>query len=109
MAEWLKAHAWKACIRATVSWVRIPLPPPGALITLNYSLDIFLQIGLAPIQPPIRKARVAGNTHEFPARCAKASQEHNDRRARLGSAARTPDFRTRLLRTLHIGAPIGRC
>src|SRR5262245_10874008 len=31
MADWLKAHAWKACIRATVSWVRIPLPPPGAI------------------------------------------------------------------------------
>jgi hypothetical protein len=31
MAEWLKAHAWKACIRETVSWVRIPLPPPGRL------------------------------------------------------------------------------
>src|SRR5512133_69665 len=30
MAEWLKAHAWKACIRETVSWVRIPLPPPLA-------------------------------------------------------------------------------
>src|SRR5438105_13311425 len=29
MAEWLKAHAWKACIRETVSWVRIPLPPPS--------------------------------------------------------------------------------
>ena len=29
MAEWLKAHAWKACIRETVSWVRIPLSPPG--------------------------------------------------------------------------------
>src|SRR5262245_22863072 len=29
MAEWLKAHAWKACIRETVSWVRIPLPPPA--------------------------------------------------------------------------------
>ena len=28
VAEWLKAHAWKACIQATVSWVRIPLPPP---------------------------------------------------------------------------------
>ena len=28
MAEWLKAHAWKACIRETVPWVRIPLPPP---------------------------------------------------------------------------------
>ena len=31
MAEWLKAHAWKACIRETVSWVRIPLPPPETL------------------------------------------------------------------------------
>ena len=29
VAEWLKAHAWKACIRETVSWVRIPLPPPN--------------------------------------------------------------------------------
>jgi hypothetical protein len=35
MAEWLKAHAWKACIRETVSWVRIPLPPPNALRLLN--------------------------------------------------------------------------
>src|SRR5215213_4786050 len=32
VAEWLKAHAWKACIRETVSWVRIPLPPPLKLI-----------------------------------------------------------------------------
>src|SRR5690606_27924045 len=29
MAEWLKAHAWNACRRATVSWVRIPLSPPS--------------------------------------------------------------------------------
>jgi hypothetical protein len=29
VAEWLKAHAWKACIRETVSRVRIPLSPPG--------------------------------------------------------------------------------
>ena len=28
VAEWLKAHAWKACIRATVSRVRIPFSPP---------------------------------------------------------------------------------
>ena len=33
MAEWLKAHAWKACIRETVSWVRIP--PPSAKIILR--------------------------------------------------------------------------
>jgi hypothetical protein len=29
VAEWLKAHAWKVCIRETVSRVRIPLPPPA--------------------------------------------------------------------------------
>ena len=28
VAEWLKAHAWNACVRETVPWVRIPLPPP---------------------------------------------------------------------------------
>ena len=28
VAEWLKAHAWKACKRATVSRVRIPFSPP---------------------------------------------------------------------------------
>jgi hypothetical protein len=31
MAEWLKAHAWKACVRETVPWVRIPLSPPPTL------------------------------------------------------------------------------
>jgi hypothetical protein len=30
MAERLKAHAWKACVRESVPWVRIPLPPPNA-------------------------------------------------------------------------------
>ena len=28
VAEWLKAHAWKACKRETVSGVRIPSSPP---------------------------------------------------------------------------------
>ena len=27
MAEWFKAHAWKVCIRETVSGVRIPFSP----------------------------------------------------------------------------------
>jgi hypothetical protein len=36
MAEWLKAHAWKACVRETVPWVRIPLsPPPKTFMTLR--------------------------------------------------------------------------
>ena len=29
LAEWLKAHAWKACIGATLSGVRIPHSPPS--------------------------------------------------------------------------------
>ena len=28
MAEWFKAHAWKACWGSRPSGVRIPLPPP---------------------------------------------------------------------------------
>src|SRR5579862_9802393 len=34
MAEWLKAHAWKACLGETLTWVRIPLSPP-----LSYSMS----------------------------------------------------------------------
>ena len=29
MAEWFKAHAWNACVRESVPWVRIPLSPPA--------------------------------------------------------------------------------
>src|SRR5215510_15722237 len=28
MSEWLKEHAWKACVEETLPWVRIPLSPP---------------------------------------------------------------------------------
>ncbi len=31
VAEWLKAHAWKACLGASLTRVRIPLCPPPAL------------------------------------------------------------------------------
>jgi hypothetical protein len=33
VAEWLKAHAWKVCIRESVSRVRIPLCPPSLSTT----------------------------------------------------------------------------
>src|SRR5438132_1094231 len=32
MAEWLKAHAWKACIGESLSRVRIPVSPPFLLL-----------------------------------------------------------------------------
>ena len=31
VAEWLKAHAWKVCLRETVTRVRIPLSPPAII------------------------------------------------------------------------------
>ncbi len=46
VSERLKEHAWKACIRETVSWVRIPPSPPddihkapfcGALLFLTFA------------------------------------------------------------------------
>lgn len=36
LAEWLKAHAWKVCMRVTVSGVRIPHSLPGALRLSGY-------------------------------------------------------------------------
>src|SRR5215472_1074653 len=45
VAEWLKAHAWKACIRETVSWVRIPPSPPVKLKLFG----IFSIISILPI------------------------------------------------------------
>lgn len=35
MAEWLKAHAWKACIHENVSWVRIPFSPIPRIRTIE--------------------------------------------------------------------------
>src|SRR5216683_7074385 len=35
MAEWLKAHAWKACLGETLTWVRIPLSPPETIKVLR--------------------------------------------------------------------------
>ena len=36
VAEWLKAHAWKVCIRETVSRVRIPPCPPFSCLKIDF-------------------------------------------------------------------------
>src|SRR5665213_3372823 len=36
MAEWLKAHAWKACLGETLTRVRIPLSPPFIFCTARH-------------------------------------------------------------------------
>ena len=40
VAERLKAHAWKACKRETVSRVRIPFSPPFLTISQNLQSSI---------------------------------------------------------------------
>lgn len=49
MAEWLKAHAWKACVRETVPWVRIPLSPP---LNIDF-VGVLLLLWTKPIMEPI--------------------------------------------------------
>src|SRR4029078_9539710 len=33
VSEWLKEHAWKACVGETLPWVRIPPSPPRMIST----------------------------------------------------------------------------
>ena len=42
MAEWLKAHAWKACVRESVPWVRIPLSPPSSRFAAFHPISEYL-------------------------------------------------------------------
>src|SRR5215217_4009155 len=55
MAEWLKAHAWKACVRETVPWVRIPLSPPAESKRLHFSA--FPEVGSLPAHIPSHTLR----------------------------------------------------
>ena len=41
VAERLKAHAWKACIGVTLSWVRIPLSPPQNWLIYQALIKVF--------------------------------------------------------------------
>ena len=57
MAEWLKAHAWKACLGETLTWVRIPLAPPYFRSKYCYLEGIWSQ------RPGILKAILKVNAH----------------------------------------------
>ena len=48
VAEWLKAHAWNACIGETLSRVRIPLSPPSSPCELAPSLAVRVTGGAGP-------------------------------------------------------------
>ena len=52
MAEWFKAHAWKACLGETLSWVRIPLSPPFLYLFFK-NFNFKKKINYCSNKPPI--------------------------------------------------------
>src|SRR5579872_2420595 len=66
MSEWLKEHAWKACVGETLPWVRIPLSPPTSRSEVGGSSGLqaptdSLRSSLSARIPAILS--VAGGTH----------------------------------------------
>ena len=43
MAEWSKAHAWKACKGVILSWVRIPFSPPSNKLDFKLLFSNFMR------------------------------------------------------------------
>src|SRR3990167_9463441 len=48
VSEWLKEHAWKACLRENETWVRIPPSPPfpnlfmKTIVKINFFLSLIM-------------------------------------------------------------------
>ena len=78
VAEWLKAHAWKVCLRETVTRVRIPLSPPYWLDKPSLSTD------QTPILPHDRTGR-ADTGSRITEDSARAALQANERRPATGA------------------------
>src|SRR5207249_4069837 len=48
MSEWLKEHAWKACVGETLPWVRIPLSPPAHIHVFPNGFARIIESRLSP-------------------------------------------------------------
>jgi hypothetical protein len=46
VSEWLKEHAWKACVGVTLPWVRIPPSPPHYISIIPQLIVIGIAIGV---------------------------------------------------------------
>jgi hypothetical protein len=60
MSEWSIEHAWKACVRETVPWVRIPLSPPiPSFVPADEQVErlIVSRIKSSAIEGAVRKHR----------------------------------------------------
>jgi hypothetical protein len=56
MSEWLKEHAWKACVGETLPGVRIPLSPPFKLCRARWGVSgaLYLQSATAGLNSLLR-------------------------------------------------------
>ncbi len=88
MAEWLKAHAWKVCMRATASRVRIPLPPPFFFVRSGGHAGENTTL-LGQIRCPTGAAQNRGNLPAEPSISIRARAFGLPRRCTLQGAAHT--------------------
>jgi hypothetical protein len=58
MSEWLKEHAWKACVGETLPWVRIPLSPPNSSLRSAFGGASRLQARRDAPAAPRERARI---------------------------------------------------
>src|SRR5205814_1177091 len=63
MAEWLKAHAWKACLLERVTWVRIPLSPPAFYPHKHWRCDVGHRFCAFSVLLSSAEVREAQNEH----------------------------------------------
>ena len=91
MAEWLKAHAWKACVGETLPWVRIPLSPPAS--------------SPAARSPAERVVPFAGRSSLCSDRPARIPLSHRGLTRSLAIDGREPDSATHAARILRSYAP----
>ena len=82
MAEWLKAHAWKACVGETLPWVRIPLSPPHSPLA-NVAGERGLQ---ASVRSPSARARKL-ESHSRPPRFARPDGQSRIQAAALAAGS----------------------
>ena len=87
MAEWLKAHAWKACVGETLPRVRIPLSPPIRINNLQASQRGFWvtnqDLDLSPCFPlrPSNRFLWVEASCGHAVHCALAGQGRADRKS----------------------------
>jgi hypothetical protein len=104
VAERLKAHAWKVCMRETVSRVRIPPPPPLDMSKILIIMDCFPERALFALTFAPTGAKAMARTDEARASTLSATW----RLARIGLADDPDNLLDRVGASPPISRTVGR-